>query len=381
MRSFYTRGALAFVLALSACADDAPTRPERLGPSASTSAGCSVGDKTTWRYGVVASATELGAGTPEAAALLDAICQAGVGRVRIPLYWYRFEATGPDDWNSAYAATVARAVDGLRARGIDVYATVEGSPAWARYDRPSPEASKYPPHQYMYVWWQNFFKDLVNAYPGIDYWGVWNEPNSPSFFAVDTSPPETGLGHTDLFTEYNRLVEFAYGALPAGKYLVGPGLAHGDNAADWLTAVLGANGGRLAAVTLHHYQDVNNSDSNDLTGYLGWLNTAVPGLPDKRIWLTESSSTGTPGNPPPWEDESVQATTLTHKFDTMEKGRVHNLDRIYAYHMYNWDTGHPLMEIDRQSLAIVRERTGWQCLRWAARRYSWSPVPQPAGCY
>ena len=121
-------------------------------------------------YGVNAHAPE----GDDLRRLLDLAQAARLGWIRIDFIWSWVEPRrGARDWR-VYDGIVTEA----RARGIEVYASLVGTPAWAT---DGPEASGVPRDVSE---WRAFVRDAARRYRGrVKAWGVWNEPNLPAFWA------------------------------------------------------------------------------------------------------------------------------------------------------------------------------------------------------
>jgi polysaccharide biosynthesis protein PslG len=147
-------------------------------------------------------------------ATLDRIAGAGIGWIRVDMNWFQMEP-GRDSYNWGFMDTV---VNQARARGLEVFATLAYTPAWANgtgniADPPLDTAD-----------WYDFVFDTVSRYKSkVKYWGMWNEPNLDSFF--------TGSGW-----QYREWIlkpgsQAAKAADPA-CFVLGPDLAH-LNSADY----------------------------------------------------------------------------------------------------------------------------------------------------
>jgi hypothetical protein len=111
-----------------------------------------------------------------------------VGQVRINFYWAAVQPLEgwPYDW-TRYDAVVERAAQ----KGIRVFPTVYGSPAWAA------DQARHPPKPQYRDDFENFIRAAAQRYgPGGDFWTLnpflpklpivdwqmWNEVNSPTFW-------------------------------------------------------------------------------------------------------------------------------------------------------------------------------------------------------
>jgi len=182
----------------------------------------------------------------ELAAELDRLKAAGIGWVRIDFVWAAVEPQkGRYNWKG-YDAIAAAA----KARGIQVYATLAYTPAWAT---DGPELTGVPRNPDD---WRRICFRAAKRYRGrINYWGMWNEPNLPQFWA----------GSRDQYIDV--ILKTGADAIHTGNPAArvgGPDLAHltaGDaDWYDWLRQTLLQAGDRLDVITHHLYDNDGNRD-------------------------------------------------------------------------------------------------------------------------
>ena len=180
----------------------------------------------------------------ELAAQLDRVKAAGLGWVRIDFIWAAIEPRkGAYNWHP-YDALAAAA----RARGLQVYATIAYTPAWAT---DGPELTGVPRNPDD---WRRICQRAAMRYRGkITYWGLWNEPNLNQFWA----------GSRDQYIDV--ILKTGADAIHAGNRgakVGGPDLAHlvsGDSDwYDWLRESLLEAGDRLDFITHHIYDSSGN---------------------------------------------------------------------------------------------------------------------------
>src|SRR5215470_10948210 len=187
---------------------------------------------------------------PQLAFILDRVHAAGIGWVRIDFVWADVEtAPGTFDW-SVYDALAAAAA----ARGINVYATLAYTPAWATH---GPATTGVPDDPGT---WADFCARAAKRYASsIQYWGLWNEPNLSRFWS----------GTRQQFIDDILIpgADAIHSAAATAK-VGGPELAHVSSSQwfYWLRDCLNQAGSHLDFVSHHVY------DSDGSAGVTGRLN-------------------------------------------------------------------------------------------------------------
>lgn len=226
----------------------------------------------------------------ELAAELDRVKAAGIGWVRIDFIWAAVEPRkGAYNWRG-YDTLAAAA----HARGLQVFATIAYTPAWAT---DGPEITGVPRNPDD---WRRFCFRAAKRYRGkIGYWGLWNEPNLKQFWAGSQSQ------YIDVILKTGA--DAIHSGNPAAQ-VGGPELAHlvsnGANWYDWLRQSLLVAGDRLDFITHHIYDNDGNQNVTDklaartLFGGQPGLWQYVPpsvqevlqntGWTNKPVWLTET---------------------------------------------------------------------------------------------
>lgn len=153
-----------------------------------------------------------------------------------------------------------------RRTGLDVFGTLAYSPGWAN----GGHSYNYPPR--VAQDWYDYVLAVVQRYPDVRFWGVWNEPNLDVFFKDG-----------DL-RGYEVLVSTAYAAIRAGNpgaRILGPEVSHHAIKDGWYVAAMRAFGALFDIVTVHWYPDGPE---------LGFMMDEMvrPSAGGKPIWLTET---------------------------------------------------------------------------------------------
>jgi polysaccharide biosynthesis protein PslG len=209
--------------------------------------------------------------------LLDQVAEAGIAWIRVDFNWVTMEpARGVYDWNlTDYVVSEARA------RGLNIYATLAYSPAWANggqaWNRPPVDPRD----------WYTFVYTTVSRYRGsVQHWGMWNEPNFKHFFS--------GSLEQYIDTILRVGAQAVREADPSG-YVLGPELAQEDDWWRWLYTVLDQAAEAIDIVTQHSYQDTGREVLRRLGGPVPFWNRptvrdvmAWTGTEGKALWLTET---------------------------------------------------------------------------------------------
>ena len=107
---------------------------------------------------------------------LDGMVAAGATWVGVDVDWPHIQAGGPNSWQWQYTDRVVLAA---RARGLEVLATADYSPVWAR---PANTTDKHAPNDP--ADFARFAAAAAARYAphGVDAWQIWNEPNIADFW-------------------------------------------------------------------------------------------------------------------------------------------------------------------------------------------------------
>jgi hypothetical protein len=239
--------------------------------------------------------------------VLDLVAQAGIGWVRLDFNWFTLEPER-DHYNWGYMDSV---VSNARARGLEIFATLAYTPAWANGTGNIADPPTDPND------WYDFVHDTVARYRGsIKYWGMWNEPNLENFF--------TGSGWQYREWILKPGAQAAKAADPS-CFVLAPELAH-LNSADWpgwMEEAMTAGGADYVDIITHHcYKGDTGWDTFDFLdeGAFHWPWDDPPlmdvlkdlGVDDRPVWLTEVGWT------------------------TAEKDDVSEADQAEYYHQLLW---------------------------------------------
>lgn len=212
--------------------------------------------------------------------VLNKMARAGVKWVRIDVGWASFQEQSRAKVSQWYVDLLDDVVDGARARGIKVLATLWRTPEWANQGAgllaPPSHAADYG----------NIAEILARHFRGrISAWEVWNEPNHPDYFKGGASA-------------YAALLKASYKRFKAGdpkaKVVMG---GPSSNDTDWLERVYKAGAaGHFDIMATHPYQGMADAaPEHPDDGNVWWL-THTPAVRElmkrygdgnKKIWFTE----------------------------------------------------------------------------------------------
>ena len=266
---------------------------------------------------------------PQVAAVYDEMHTLGATWIRADFEWSGIEAVkGVFTWARADVA-----VDEASARNINVLATLDYTPSWARTNQTSDHYPPDDPDTYA-----RFAKAAVRRYKGrVHDWEIWNEPNYSLFW----------LPRPDV-TAYTTLLRKAYAAItsvdPAATVMVG-GLTPGRGRnlpTTFLQSIYDNNGGTslglFDAVAWHPYCRTKNPTAAT-DNWCAWyqMNGASPsgrsimvahGDAAKQIWPTEYG-VGTGGVGHMAASEAKQAADMRDAYDAA--GQLPYLGPLFWY--------------------------------------------------
>ncbi len=112
-------------------------------------------------------------GDLSAASGFSGAVELGIGWVRVPVYWSSIEPvnTTPDQYNWS---SLDASVQAAQQNNIQLIMTLESNPAWAASSSSGPVSNTAD--------LQEFIGAAVARYPSVEYWEIYNEPDSISRF-------------------------------------------------------------------------------------------------------------------------------------------------------------------------------------------------------
>ena len=171
----------------------------------------------------------------------DAIKASGAKWVSFDFDWSTVQAAGPTsyDW-----APIDRAVNAANARGLNVLAVPDYTPAWARARRTD---SKYPPRNVPRLCHLRPSRMTRFAPKRVHTWAIWNEPNNADFWK-----PKPDV------SAYTNLLKSTYPAIkaldPSAAILTGGSAPAGGalSPANWLSGLYGHGAKSFFDAVGHH---------------------------------------------------------------------------------------------------------------------------------
>jgi len=191
------------------------------------------------------------------------VTELGVGWVRLDFDWNVIQPTrgGAYNWPSA-------AILEARTRGLRIFATLAYTPSWANGGR----SKNYPPTNIQD--WVNFCTAAAQTWQGdIQYWGMWNEPDSTQFLATPSS-------YQSLATSCRNAIK----AVNPNLKVLGPEVSTGGVNSGFYASVMQSWGRTyFDIVTVHYYWGEKNKWVD------AWMDQKVaPYRYGKEVWMTET---------------------------------------------------------------------------------------------
>jgi peptidoglycan hydrolase-like protein with peptidoglycan-binding domain len=252
------------------------------------------------------------------------IKELGVSMQRIGFDWGKIEESkGVFDFTKVDNAFKIAKDNNIKILGLLGYTA-----KWASSDPSGAEDKMYPPRNFQDYF--NFVGKMVERYPEVKYWEVWNEPNIPSFWKP-----------TPNATEYVRLLKGAYAVIkqknPDAKVVLA-GMAGTDVA--FLKKIYDAGGKNYFDImAIHPYRsasptEVSTWSGKTLQGELDGLKKLMSDYGDssKKIWITEIGySTKSAKNWTYSVTETKQAEYLKSFFDIIKN--YTSIEAVFWYEL------------------------------------------------
>ncbi len=179
-----------------------------------------------------------------------------------------------------------------RSMGLNILGSLDGTPRWASTApvEDGDSFSTYPPRDMKD--WERYVYETVSHYKGIiDYWEVWNEPDSSGFLKISGLMPESRRADT-----YVNLLRIAYAAAKRANpnAVVVAGSSTGQPPRQWVEKIF-AKGAYdyMDILSFHYYGDGRPGDAYDTptSFYVNELKALVRKYgkgSEKPIWESES---------------------------------------------------------------------------------------------
>lgn len=175
--------------------------------------------------------------------------------------------------------------------GFNILGSLDTTPQWASTAPAGDSASyrAYPP-KHLEDWTKYVYETVLHYKGIIDYWEVWNEPDSTGFLKIG--------GILDRFRRpavYADLLKAAYGAAKRANpnaVIVG-GVGTAKPPTDWVEKIFSEGAyGNMDVLSFHFYTDGRPGDALDTTTgvYVGQMKAMMRkyGKGEKPVWETES---------------------------------------------------------------------------------------------
>lgn len=265
--------------------------------------------------------------------------EAGIGWVRLDMRW-----NGIEEYQGSWDfPSTDRLIQLANEKGLNVLVTLYGTPCWARLvpidcgdTTLDPHNPRVPPNLNH---WANFVSTVVNRYPSVKHWLVWNEPDAPAHFTGDTA-------------QYIDLVNTAAPIIrAAGGKVVAPATASPN--VSYISNVLTGAGHNIDIVAAHFYGvDYENHTESKSLGYkVVELTTDVDinvawHWP---IWITEA------GVGDRSVDDGAQATELQELMNAMMNSQTPFWEKTFYWHMIDEYDDEGTLYADRGIIANYKE--------------------------
>jgi hypothetical protein len=315
-RAYHAILVAASVLA-SGCATERVTEAARLHPASVSPANAF---QLSGQYGMVLTGlTNFDEATFRR--LIGYAKSAGVTFAREQISWPQIQ-TAAHEWNQPVFDKHKAVFRALLDSGITPFVTLYGTASWACYnpdDCNDPGEEKRAPDNYPA--WQDFVREVVDSFPNVQYWGIWNEPSAAA--ALTPRPGSTRLA------DYKELVIYASAVIrPRGKLLLAPE----DGNLSFLVDVVGSYYPYIDIVSTHGYS--LSWENHDLMRQIE-VELRNRGI-YRDLWLTEQGNSINNSKP----NDGQQASHLTSVYRRMNGRSVPSWKKTFQFHLFhNWWNG------------------------------------------
>jgi hypothetical protein len=272
----------------------------------------------------------------------------GAGWLRTPLRWNEIEAArGSFTYKACYDSLVGAA----QAHGMQVLAILYGTPEWARDPACRTLGDHCPPAEAGLI--QPFVSDVMNRYPGIHHWEVWNEPNSPGFWAGEDAAAYAGV---------LKAVHMQVKNIRPDTVVMGGVYDDGEVPISWMDEFYAAGGGPYADVVAFHPYTSQRNPAEEIAiapgNFRGMTRAiravmAAHGEAHKELWATEFGFT-TGGSGP--VSESVQGQWIADAYQIAARERL--IDSFFVYELADQQLTGEAPRSHEGNFALLRQEPG-----------------------
>ena len=298
--------------------------------------------------------------------------QSGAGFVLDVIYWDFAQPTW-GQFDPGYMASVDTFVTAAIDSGLTPYIKFQRSPAWARLcyagstDCDSTSTVDSPPHPAMFNAWKDFISGVLDRYPQVKYWGVWNEPNT-GFLNYN--------GYANWFDAYSLLFHYAADVIQSkpGRVIVGPELGWGYSDRGLSPEAEFQNFVNQMAwrfrpqdvLSFHYY-----NPGNLLPGRVSLLESYATsaGLSQNEIWVTEAGDGYAAGE---GSDDWYQARSVTDFYQGLLTSPTRQWTKLFKFALWNESDFELIRNADT---ATPTFRPAYFCYQSLARNFTLA-----AGC-
>ena len=299
--------------------------------------------------------------------------RSGAGFVLDVIYWDFAQPTW-GQFDPVYMASVDTFVKATIDSGLTPYIKFQRSPAWARLcyagstDCDSTSTVDSPPHPAMFNAWKDFISAVLDRYPQVQYWGIWNEPNS-GFLNHN--------GYANWLDAYYLLFAYAADVIQSkpGRVIVGPELGWGysdrglspETEFQNFVNALSYRFRPQDVLSIHFY----NSGSL-LPGRISLLESYATnaGLSQNQIWVTEAGDGYAAGE---GSDDLYQARSVTDFYESFLSSSIPQWTKLFKFSLWHDSSFELIRNADTSTPTF---RPAFFCYQALARN-----LTVPSNCY